>query len=435
MRKYGLYLLLMLMLSGLGVFTTGCTDKKPSGADSTAVADTTPTDTLSPEDSIIAEQPMPKAADELFDDFFFNFAANRKLQRDRIDFPLKVFQDGKLARSIQKNQWHMDHFFMRQDYYTLIFDSQKQTDLVKDTSVSHVVVEKISLRRKMVKRYVFDRVNGQFRMTSINIHAMSKNNNASFLQFYERFATDTAFQIRSMAKEVTFTSPNPDNDFAIDMPVNSIRVVCLPFDLPEGSLSVMSLNKYVDAKTYGIHSLSANEESGVSLLGLELQTDAGYKAGTPFFLEVGDCTLYTDDPEAQEMATIVFVPTLTTDATAQTVNGLVGTLDGDTIKASGYGYIEKSALACSKQVGEEEAGLAIPGQQGYIDPKLVTNKEGNADLTLMVTEMLDGVNKVTVKKQAENAGIYSIDGKYLGTSAKNLQKGIYIVGKKKVAVK
>ena len=213
MRKYGLYLLLMLMLSGLGVFTTGCTDKKPSGADSTAVADTTPTDTLSPEDSIIAEQPMPKAADELFDDFFFNFAANRKLQRDRIDFPLKVFQDGKLSRSIQKNQWHMDHFFMRQDYYTLIFDSQKQTDLVKDTSVSHVVVEKISLRRKMVKRYVFDRVNGQFRMTSINIHAMSKNNNASFLQFYERFATDTAFQIRSMAKEVTFTSPNPDNDF------------------------------------------------------------------------------------------------------------------------------------------------------------------------------------------------------------------------------
>lgn len=213
MRKYGLYLLLMLMLSGLGVFTTGCTDKKPSGADSTAVADTTPTDTLSPEDSIIAEQPMPKAADELFDDFFFNFAANRKLQRDRINFPLKVFQNGKLARNIEKNQWRMDHFFMRQDYYTLIFDSQKQTELVKDTSVSHVVVEKISLRKKMVKQYVFDRVNGQFRMTSINIHAISKNNNASFLKFYERFATDTAFQIRSMANEVTFTSPNPDNDF------------------------------------------------------------------------------------------------------------------------------------------------------------------------------------------------------------------------------
>ena len=84
---------------------------------------------------------------------------------------------------------------------------------MKDTSVSHVVVEKISLRKKMVKQYVFDRVNGQFRMTSINIHAISKNNNASFLKFYERFATDTAFQIRSMANEVTFTSPNPDNDF------------------------------------------------------------------------------------------------------------------------------------------------------------------------------------------------------------------------------
>lgn len=102
MRKYGLYLLLMLLLFGSCVFNAGCSDKRPSSADSTSVAGTPQTDTLSPEDSIIAEQPMPKAADELFDDFFFNFAANRKLQRDRINFPLKVFQNGKLARNIEK---------------------------------------------------------------------------------------------------------------------------------------------------------------------------------------------------------------------------------------------------------------------------------------------------------------------------------------------
>lgn len=213
MRKHGFLFVLVLFLSAVSAFNVGCSDKKPPKEDSVAVADSVAADSLSPEDSVIAEQPMPKAADELFDDFFFNFAANRKLQRERIAFPLKEYNDGKLARVIQKNQWRMDHFFMRQDYYTLIFDSRKQAELVKDTSVSHVVVEKISLRRKMVRQYVFDRINGQFRMTAINSHPMYKNNNSSFLQFYQRFAADTAFQIKSMASEVTFTSPNPDNDF------------------------------------------------------------------------------------------------------------------------------------------------------------------------------------------------------------------------------
>ena len=47
-------------------------------ADSDSIRDTAVVDTM---EQIISETPMPKAADELFDDFFFNFAANGKLQR------------------------------------------------------------------------------------------------------------------------------------------------------------------------------------------------------------------------------------------------------------------------------------------------------------------------------------------------------------------
>ena len=58
---------------------TACTDKKPVQdsiiTDSLGI-DTMATDTL---DNIIAEEPLPKAADELFDDFIFNFAANKRL--------------------------------------------------------------------------------------------------------------------------------------------------------------------------------------------------------------------------------------------------------------------------------------------------------------------------------------------------------------------
>lgn len=46
--------------------------------------------------------------------------------------------------------------------------------------------------------------------------------------------------------------------------------------------------------------------------------------------------------------------------------------------------------------------------------------------------VVDGINGVTVAKKATDNRIYSIDGRYLGTDASALGKGIYVVGGKKV---
>lgn len=198
----------------VGFSTSGCSDKKPA-TDSVAV-DTLEADTVARDssDELIAETPMPKAADELFDDFVFNFAANRKLQFNRIHFPLPVYRDGKITAKLEKKQWSMEHFFMRQDYYTLIFDNAKQMELVKDTTIDHVVVEKVYLKSGSVKQYLFNRINGQWMMTSINYKPMYQNLNASFLKFYRQFATDTAFQYRHLHNPVMFTGPDPDDDFS-----------------------------------------------------------------------------------------------------------------------------------------------------------------------------------------------------------------------------
>ena len=192
--------------------TTGCTEKKVSGVDSTSAdtVDTTSIDTL---EQLITEQPMPKAADELFDDFIFNFAANKKLQLKRIMFPLKVTNNSK-EKVINKQQWKMEHFFMNQGYYTLIFDNKRQMNLVKDTSINHVVVEKIYLKKKKVKQYVFNRINGQWMLVEINTGAMYQNNNASFLNFYQKFATDSTFQANHLNNPIHFSGPDPDDDFS-----------------------------------------------------------------------------------------------------------------------------------------------------------------------------------------------------------------------------
>ena len=164
-------------------------------------------------EQIIAETPMPKAADELFDDFFFNFAANRKLQMKRIHFPLPVYTGGDSVL-IQKKRWRMDNFFMRQDFYTLIFDNMKQMNVVKDTAIGHVVVERINLKRHHVRQYVFNRIMGQWMMTRIVNKSLAKSKNASFLQFYSKFVADSTFQIKSINDPLEFTGPNPDDDFS-----------------------------------------------------------------------------------------------------------------------------------------------------------------------------------------------------------------------------
>lgn len=214
MRKCSLLALFATAFLAIVFSTTACSDKKPVATDSLTVEDTIDTVTQDTLETIIEQQPMPKAADELFDDFFFNFAGNKKLQVKRIVFPLPVFDEDKQVRTISARQWKIDHFFMHQEYYTLIFDSRRQMSVVKDTAIAHVVVEKIHLADEQVKQYVFDRINGLWKLTKIVNHSARNGYNASFLAFYNRFATDSVFQAESLDDEVTFTAPDPDDDFA-----------------------------------------------------------------------------------------------------------------------------------------------------------------------------------------------------------------------------
>lgn len=195
-------------------FTTGCTEKAPSSGDSlsadTLGADTMESDSLS---EMIEEEPMPVAADELFDDFFFNFAANRKVQKERIKFPLIVDSYGK-QKTIEAKNWVRERFFMSQDYYTLIFNKASQTHLLKDTTVSNVTVERISIPASKVTRWHFSRIRGLWNLVDMKEMSLAQHQDASFLKFYQNFATDSAFQQRSLAETVSFTGPDPDDDFS-----------------------------------------------------------------------------------------------------------------------------------------------------------------------------------------------------------------------------
>lgn len=205
-----------IALSAIMLLMFSCTGKKAGQTDEVptdSVADSTDVAVTDTMELLITQTPMPRAADAMFDDFIFNFVANKKLQKERTVFPLRTTEGDKTVNT-KEEQWQMERLFMRQGYYTLLFSDEEQMSLMKDTVVSQAIVEKIQLKKNRVVNYRFFRVKGAWMMTSINVTPISENANASFLNFYQKFVTDSVFQLESINETVQFVGPDPDDDFA-----------------------------------------------------------------------------------------------------------------------------------------------------------------------------------------------------------------------------
>lgn len=205
MRK-GVFSACMLILTAL----MGCTQNGRQGNDG---ADLEAVDVAADTLAMAEDEVMPLGADELFDDFFFNFASNRRQQQERTVFPLIVTTDGK-KQKVERRDWKMEPFFMNQDYYTLIFDSSPQEDLVHDTTLVNATVERFNLDEDRVEQFLFSRKSGRWMLHEVKRSPLQHNVNAQFLKFYQQFVSDTVFQHASLAQQIIFSGPDPEDDFS-----------------------------------------------------------------------------------------------------------------------------------------------------------------------------------------------------------------------------
>lgn len=191
---------------------TGCTEKKTGVADT--IADTLSRDTIADDTltTVIEETPMPKSADELFDDFIFNFAGNKSVQQQRIQFPLAVNDNG-VVTEIKRKDWTFDPFFMSQGFYTLVMSSTDEIETSKDTKVGHVVIEKVLPSAASVRQHFFNRVNGLWMLQSVSNVPLAEHPNGEFYSFYGQFMRDSTYRMEHMAESVEFSGPDPDDDF------------------------------------------------------------------------------------------------------------------------------------------------------------------------------------------------------------------------------
>lgn len=208
------------LLIGLASCGNGKRNPEVQAVQSAPQDTTVAIDTLCVAESTIStpgdESIVPVAADESFADFLYNFALDEQLQLRRILFPLPCHMDNR-KDSIHKENWKHDPLFSHDEFYTMLSDTMDDTELEKDTSLTHVKIERIELKTRKTKRYHFERLEGLWTLKAIDETFLPEERKGlkDFYTFYERFASDSLFQAEHTADPLPFVAPDPEDEFQI----------------------------------------------------------------------------------------------------------------------------------------------------------------------------------------------------------------------------
>ena len=268
--------------------------------------------------------------------------------------------------------------------------------------------------------------NGKFKMQQVGVEddfdcLKTDNTNFVVLNFPADGDEQQSFIFQPIAEDIDAVAITWYFD-------NSLNTMVVPWAVSDLSL----INTGV--KTYAVKSFTTSEEGSR----LELKEKETFEAGEPFIIMVND---YTNCDNDTKQPVYFPLPENVTDTSAIVANGLVGTLEGMTVAAPGMGIFTYDSATTSWVLSATSANHFIDGRYAYLDPKKVVNEEGNADLVITTADQITAVKSFTVTKATEKVNVYSIDGKLINRNVKateagkGLNKGIYIIGKKKISVK
>lgn len=208
-RNFCCLLLIVLLVS--------CWEKKAqvSQADVVSSTDTLVVETPQEPEVEVEQEPAPTRADELFDDFIWNFASDQRLQRRRVKFPIPYItpEDTLL---IERQDWQHDNLLADQNTYTIMFDNESDLEREGDTSLDAAEIEWISLEDKTHKHYYFSKNRGAWMLDSICLVQLPPMADLSgFIDFYAHFASDSLYQLEHITNPIEFVTLDPDDEFSI----------------------------------------------------------------------------------------------------------------------------------------------------------------------------------------------------------------------------
>lgn len=201
----------LMGLLALAVVVDACREKEEGATDNpssdtlTAGADADSVEEEEMSDSLILfeDAPLPETADEVFDDFFFNFATNRDFQQARVADKLTV-SEGGIRKEVDAIRWNVAQAFPSTDLYAVIFERNDELELEKDTALKDVDIEVAHLEERIIETFRFRKQGKQWKLTEVENEDFDNSPNGDFLTFYAHFSSDSAFQVQSLSNPLPF---------------------------------------------------------------------------------------------------------------------------------------------------------------------------------------------------------------------------------------
>ncbi|MCF0198631.1 MAG: DUF4348 domain-containing protein [Bacteroidaceae bacterium] len=180
-----------------------------------ADVDTLEFDSLFVHEEELEDMPMPADHDEAFYDFFFDFVLNRRFQAERICFPLLVTEADGTERTITSGRVFRSEFRMPSyEMYTLLLTDKNQLeDLQNDLELDSAVLQFITLETAEQRDYTFRRTEKQWHLHQSVIRPVPEALH-EFVAFYHRFVTDADYHQQHLARNIHYTTPDPDDEMS-----------------------------------------------------------------------------------------------------------------------------------------------------------------------------------------------------------------------------
>lgn len=169
-------------------------------------------DEMDLEEKIYEEESEDVNLDNSFVDYLFTFIHSRRLQKQRVLMPLIDIDLKGIVERREEFDCESEFEFLKGDYFTLFYANAEEMERLKDTADSIVYVDNILLKDSVVRSYEFQRREPGWTLVSRRTLSFQQANYGSFMNFYNRFTTDSIYQHQRLANIIRFTTSDPDDE-------------------------------------------------------------------------------------------------------------------------------------------------------------------------------------------------------------------------------
>lgn len=169
-----------------------------------------------PAGSGVDECDLPRYNDNVdssFYDFIYLFKSDSAFQRSRTAFPLDLDNLGKRGK-VEAGSWQFDSLLLQNVYYTLLNDNEQALDTGFDMNAHELTLREVYTGNGITKNYHFAKDGNKWFLRSIAIDSTAARQ-GTFLSFYERFANDSAYQMRHVGREVGFVTYDNGDEMSL----------------------------------------------------------------------------------------------------------------------------------------------------------------------------------------------------------------------------